>query len=115
MRISDWSSDVCSSDLRVLVGHNIAFDLAILRHEAERVRLAFRPPAAVLDIGLLYAGLRPRVASITLETVAEDFGVAIDGRHTALGDAEATARIWTRLLPALGQRSEGRRGGKEGG
>lgn len=88
---------------RVLIGHNIAFDLAILRHEAERVRLPFRPPAAALDIGLLYAGLRPRVASITLETIAEDFGVAIDGRHTALGDAEATARIWARLLPALGQ------------
>lgn len=92
---------------RVLVGHNIAFDLAILRHEAERVRLPFRPPAAALDIGLLYAGLRPRVASITLETIAEDFGVAIDGRHTALGDAEATARIWARLLPALGQAGVG--------
>lgn len=88
---------------RVLIGHNIAFDFAILRHEAERLRLPFRPPAAVIDIGLLYAGLRPRVASITLETIAADFAVDIDGRHTALGDARATAAIWTRMLPALGQ------------
>jgi DNA polymerase III epsilon subunit-like protein len=87
---------------RVLVGHNIAFDLAILRHEAERVRLPFHPPAAVLDIGLLYAGLRPRVASVTLEVMAADFGIAVDGRHTALGDARVAAAIWGRLLAALG-------------
>jgi len=88
---------------RVLVGHNIAFDLAILRHEAERIRLPFHPPAAALDIGLLYAGLRPRVTAITLEAIAEAFGVSIEGRHTALGDAEATAQIWSHLLPALGR------------
>lgn len=86
---------------RVLVGHNIAFDLAILRHEAERIRLPFHPPAAALDIGLLYAGLKPRVATITLEAIAADFGVTVDGRHTALGDAETAARIWSHLLPAL--------------
>lgn len=88
---------------RVLVGHNIAFDLAVLRHEAERIRLPFHPPAAALDVGLLYAGLRPRVASITLETIAADFDVPVDGRHTALGDAQVTAGIWCRLLPALGR------------
>jgi DNA polymerase-3 subunit epsilon len=87
---------------RVLIGHNIAFDLAILRHEAERARLPFRAPAAALDIGLLYAGLRPRQSSITLEAIAADFAVDIEGRHTALGDARLAAGIWTRMLPGLG-------------
>lgn len=88
---------------RVLIGHNIGFDLAILRHEAERHRLPFHPPAAALDIGLLYAGLKPRAGNITLEGIATEFGVALDGRHTALGDAAACGAIWSRLLPALGR------------
>lgn len=89
---------------RVLLGHNIAFDLAVLRHEAERAQLPFRPPAAVLDVGLLYAGLKPRQHNITLDVIAQDFGIAIPRRHDALADAEAAAAIWTHLLPALGGR-----------
>ncbi|WP_324219304.1 3'-5' exonuclease [Ferrovibrio sp.] len=89
---------------RVLIGHNIAFDLAVLRHEAERARLPFRPPSAVLDVCLLYAGLRPRRQNISLEQVAEDLGITVSGRHQALGDAEAAAAIWAHLLPPLGSR-----------
>lgn len=89
---------------RVLLGHNIAFDLAVLRHEAERAQLPFRPPPAVLDVGLLYAGLKPRRPDVTLDMIAQDFGIAIPSRHDALADAEAAAAIWTHLLPALGSR-----------
>jgi DNA polymerase III epsilon subunit-like protein len=88
---------------RVLVGHNIGFDIALLRHEAARHRLPFHAPAGALDLGLLYAGLKPRATHITLERIAEDFSVVIDGRHTALGDAETTAGIWRHMLPALGR------------
>jgi DNA polymerase-3 subunit epsilon len=88
---------------RVLVGHNIGFDIALLQHEAARHRLLFHAPAGALDIGLLYAGLKPRVAHITLERIAEDFTVSLEGRHSATGDAEAAAGIWQRMLPALGR------------
>lgn len=98
-----WPGIQGSWHRRALLGHNIAFDLAILRHEAERARLPFFPPSAVLDIGLLYAGVRPRKAHITLEAMAHDLGVEIVGRHDALGDAKAAAEIWVRLLPALGR------------
>jgi DNA polymerase-3 subunit epsilon len=98
-----WPAIVASWQHRILLGHNIAYDLAILQHEAERHRLPLPPPAGTLDIGLLYAGLRPRQSQITLERIAGDFGVTITGRHTALGDAEACAAIWARLLPALEQ------------
>lgn len=96
-----WPSVQLFWQRRVLVGHNIAFDLAILRHEAERHRLPFHPPAAALDIGMLYAGLKPRVPSITLETIAADFGIDLKHRHTAYGDAVGCGGIWTHLLPAL--------------
>ncbi len=99
-----WSTLQTYWQGRVLVGHNIAFDLAVLRHEAERARLPFRPPSAVLDVCLLYAGLRPRRPQISLEHVAEDLGIALSRRHQAIGDAEAAAAIWVHLLPALGGR-----------
>lgn len=99
-----WSNIQTYWQGRVLIGHNIAFDLAVLRHEAERAQLPFRPPAAALDVCLLYAGLRPRQQQISLEHIAEDLGITVHGRHEALGDAEAAAAIWTHLLPALGGR-----------
>jgi DNA polymerase-3 subunit epsilon len=96
-----WPSIQLFWHRRVLVGHNIAFDLAILRHEAERAGLSFHPPAAALDVGMLYAGLKPRMSMISLDTVAQDLGVEISFRHSAIGDAEAAAAIWAQLLPAL--------------
>lgn len=98
-----WDGIQASWQGRVAIGHNIAFDLAILRHEAQRHRLAFHPPSAALDIGLLYAGLKPRLARITLENIAADFDIPLNGRHTALGDARLAADIWRQLLPALGR------------
>ncbi len=83
---------------RVLVGHNIAFDLALLRQEAERARIPFHPPGAALDIGLLHAGLKPRINSFTLESMAHEYGVAILHRHNALGDATAEGAIWCAML-----------------
>ncbi len=96
-----WPSLQLSWQGRVMIGHNIAYDLALLHHEAERHRLPFHPPAAALDLGLLYAGLKPRAATITLEHVATEFGISVNGRHTALGDAEACLGIWRHMLPAL--------------
>lgn len=98
-----WGSIQHAWQGRVLVGHNIGFDIALLQHEAARHRLPFHAPAGALDIGLLYAGLKPRVAHISLERIAEDFTVSLEGRHSATGDAEAAAGIWQRMLPALGR------------
>lgn len=86
---------------RVLVGHNIGFDLALLRQEAERARIPFHPPGAALDIGLLYAGLKPRLNTYTLESMAEEYGVVILHRHNALADATAEGAIWCALLRAM--------------
>lgn len=98
-----WPTIAAHWHERVLLGHNIAYDLAILQHEAERHHLPLPPPAGLLDIGLLYGGVRPRQPLITLDRIAADFGVIIANRHTALGDAEACAAIWQRLMPVLEQ------------
>lgn len=86
---------------RALVGHNIGFDLALLRHETERAGIRFRPPAAALDVGLLFAGLRPRATDVSLDGIAQFYAIESTDRHTALGDSRTTAAIWQRLIPEL--------------
>lgn len=82
----------------VVIGHAIAFDLAVLRFEAARVGIAWREPRG-LDVGLLAAGLDRRFAEPSLEDLAAAAGVVIEGRHTALGDARACAEVFAALAP----------------
>ena len=85
---------------RAVVGHNIAFDLAILRHEAARANVPWHDPPA-LDVALLFGALEPSVADLRLESVAARLGVTVKGRHTAIGDASVAAEIFARLLARL--------------
>ena len=85
---------------RVWVGHNIGFDIAILRHEAKLAGLPWREPIG-LDTLRLYAALYPRAPDVELDGVAADLAVDVRGRHTALGDALVTAEVYRRLLPLL--------------
>lgn len=85
---------------RVVVGHNIGFDLAILRGECKRVGLDWADPVA-LDIVRLAAALDPRERDLTLDGMAARWGISVSGRHTALGDARMAAEMWKCLLPRL--------------
>ena len=84
----------------VVVGHSIGFDLAILKAECDRCGLPWKTPPA-LDTALLYSALYPKEKDIGLESLAARFGVEIEGRHTALGDALVTAEVWIALMAQL--------------
>lgn len=88
---------------RVIVGHNIGFDIAILRHEFAREGLPWHEPVAI-DIGQLVGALQPALPDLGLETVTSALGVSIQHRHSALGDCEAAAEVWARLVPILRER-----------
>ncbi len=92
------------SEGAVLVAHNAPFDLACFERHAGAIGTRIRQP--VLDTILLSAVLFGEAASLGLDELAERLGVPIDGaaRHTALGDAVATARILERLVPMLKER-----------
>ena len=85
---------------RVVIGHNIGFDLAVLKRESERAGLEWHTPK-FLDTLRLTASLFPDWQDLNLETIAAHLGVDVQGRHTALGDALVTAEVWARLLPLL--------------
>jgi len=90
----------------VVVGHNIGFDLALLAAEARRAGLVWRQPRA-LDTGHLAAALDPGLTDLNLDTLAARYSVAVEGRHTALGDCLLTAAVWRRLLRELEARGIG--------
>ena len=84
----------------VVVGHNIGFDLALLRAECRRADLAWDEPPTI-DTGQLVAALDGRVTDLNLEAVAQLYGIELQGRHTALGDSLVTAELYIKLIALL--------------
>lgn len=88
---------------RVFVGHNVRFDWGFVASEVARTRdLALDGPR--LCTRLLARRLIPGLRSRSLDSVATYFGVEIEARHRAGGDARATARILQRLLTLAEER-----------
>lgn len=84
----------------VVIGHTLGFDLAVLRHECARAGLPWSRPRS-LDTRLLAQVVEPDLAGFTLEQLAAWLGIAVEGRHSAQGDAVTTARIFLAMLPKL--------------
>jgi DNA polymerase-3 subunit epsilon len=83
----------------ILVGHNVAFDMTMLEMKQEQTGLTFEQP--VLDTMLLSAAIHPTHKNHTLEGIGQRLGITVKGRHTALGDALATAELLLKMLPLL--------------
>lgn len=83
----------------VLVAHNGAFDMRFLQMKEASTGIRFTQP--VLDTLLLSAVIHPGQDSHSLEEIAARLGVTIQGRHSALGDAQVTGEIFLKMLPLL--------------
>lgn len=86
----------------VIVGHNVNFDMRFLELKEAKTGLKFTQP--VLDTLLLELVVHPNQTDKSLEAMAQRLGVVVSGRHTALGDALATAEVFLALIPLLGER-----------
>ncbi len=83
----------------VLVAWNAAFDMRFLELKQDEAGVRFDNP--VLDALLLTIYVSDEPINHSLMATAERLGIVVTGRHTALGDAMATAAIWVRLLDLL--------------
>ena len=86
----------------VLVAHNAAFDLKFIRMREHECGLRFDNP--VLDTMLLSAYVDGTREGQSLDAIAERLGIRVTDRHTALGDAMATAAVLVKLIDGLEQR-----------
>ena len=95
-----WQNCLPLLEGAVMVGYNIPFDIAMLRHESRRADLAWQDPP-FLDILLLAVALIDDLRNDNLEGLTDYLGVDISDRHNALGDSLMEAETLACLLPRL--------------
>jgi DNA polymerase-3 subunit epsilon len=83
----------------IIVAHNAAFDMRMLQTYENRTGIQFVNP--VLDTLLISAIVHPAQEDQTLSSIVRRLGVSVVNRHTAMGDAMMTAKIFIRMIPLL--------------
>ena len=81
----------------VFVAHNARFDWAFVSAEVERARGLLLQGRRVCTMRLARR-LLPDLPRRNLDTVSDHFGITIEGRHRAVGDAVAAAKCLHRLV-----------------
>lgn len=92
----------------VLVGHHAAFDLKVLNQALKRLNTG-PLQNEVLDTAQLARRLHPTAhfqnpGDYRLDRLCERFGVPLNDRHTAAGDAFLTAVLFLKILGRLEKR-----------
>jgi len=76
----------------VIIGHSIDFDLNFLNYKLKPYGV--RINNFYLDTGILSKALNPYSRMHTLDSILAGLGLDPEGRHTALGDALLTAKVF---------------------
>ncbi len=95
-----WSAFRAYLNDNVVVGHTIEYDIAVFAAECKRAGIDFRPPR-IIDVRWLAEMTEPNLPGFSIEAVAAWLGIPVEDRHSALGDAITTARIFVALVPRL--------------
>jgi DNA polymerase-3 subunit epsilon/CBS domain-containing protein len=84
----------------ILVGHNVDYDLTLLRTEHERIGRMWRAPRAV-DVGLLARIAAPTLSNYGLRQLCEWLRVPVEASLSARCEAQAVAKVYAALVPLL--------------
>jgi DNA polymerase-3 subunit epsilon len=83
---------------RIFVAHNVNFDYSFIRHHLLLAGHHWEAPK--LCTVRLSKKIFPGHASYSLGNISRAMGIGIKARHRAMGDAEATASLFTMLVKA---------------
>jgi DNA polymerase-3 subunit epsilon len=86
---------------RIVVAHNVRFDMTALEHEFARTGLVFDRPTLCTE--RLTRRLVPHLPHYNLGSLCRYFGIPFAAAHRALSDAEATAALLARLIQDHGE------------
>lgn len=86
---------------RIVVAHNVRFDMTALEHEFARTGMVFDRPTLCTE--RLARRLVPNLPHYNLGSLCRYFGITFTAAHRALSDAEATAGLLSRLLNDHGE------------
>ncbi|MFZ5627262.1 MAG: PolC-type DNA polymerase III [Bacillota bacterium] len=93
--------DFCGN--RMLIAHNSDFDLAFINIQLKKaLKTKFKP--VILDTVVLAMALQPYRSSYTLDSLCTAWQIKTPLRHTALGDALITSRLFLTFLQEFQQR-----------
>ncbi len=87
-----------------LAGHNVQFDVSFLRLLFSKNNEDFSNffSHRIIDTSsilyYLYLAGHIKQKAISSDEAFDYFGIKVEGRHTAIGDATATAKLFTKLL-----------------
>ncbi|WP_078550348.1 3'-5' exonuclease [Litchfieldia alkalitelluris] len=95
--IQSFFQHVQKQDCVCFVGHYVAFDLLVLKHELKRYKLTFKKQQTIDTLDLI-GFLAPSYDMRDLHKYASAFSSRIYERHTALGDTLTTAYLFVELL-----------------
>lgn len=90
-----------------LAGHNVHFDIAFLRifFSGNNTDFSKYFSHRIIDtssiLHYLYLSGQIKQKAISSDEAFEMFGIKAEGRHTALGDAVATAMLFSKLLQLI--------------
>ncbi|MDD3630907.1 MAG: 3'-5' exonuclease [Bacteroidales bacterium] len=79
----------------ILVGHNIRFDYSMIRSEFNRLGINYE--RETIDTINMARKALPELSLYNLDAVTNYLDIEISNRHRALGDAEATAKLFLQL------------------
>ena len=85
---------------RVLVAHNAAFDVRVLRQAFERAQLRWPEPPVLCTVAMARR-FAPLARQRSLGPLAGSLGIEPEGAHRALVDAETCGRVFAALFPRL--------------
>lgn len=83
----------------VLVAHNAAFDTSFIDENCARLGIDFKYTS--LDTLGIARLLFPDSKKLTLDVLCKKMGVVLTNHHRAVDDAEATSRIFLKMLKSL--------------